>query len=610
MDGSNDFERTLGLYGTCTGTVPSGISLIRIVDPDLETPTCVELGACNLVMLVFIPVYMIILAFASGYLAMNLAMMLLVLCALIYLAILKLTNPGVKKRIVGRDRLRRIVVEKLYYNGKIITMAGCSTGVMPEAVLINDGRIQEVGSMDLLREKASANTEWVDLQGRCLMPSFIDSHSHIVMNGQMSCFADLSGCESFEDILSVLKEYMTAQNMGKDDVVLGYGYDHNFLKERCHPDKRILDKVSKEVPIMILHVSAHLGCINSAALALAGVNAETEDPKGGIIGRLNGSREPSGYVEEAGLAIVQSAIQNRMHLDITAVMANMQKVYIENGITTAQDGASTATDLLLLKQMADSQQLKIDVVAYPLIAANGAEIMDNYKKFDGTYENHLKIGGYKMILDGSPQGRSAWLSEPYIGERDGYRGYPAMDDCTVRKYVMQTITERRQLLAHCNGDEASEQFLNIYEECMADVGKGVELRPVMIHCQTVRNDQLDRMAKMHMIASIFIGHVWYWGDIHLKNLGMERGNHISPVKDAMDRGVIVDFHQDAPVTKPDMLHSVWCAVNRISRNGHVIGEEQKITAYEALKAVTINAAYQYFEEKEKGSIEVGKRAAE
>ncbi len=163
-------------------------------------------------------------------------------------------------------------------------------------------------------------------------------------------------------------------------------------------------------------------------------------------------------------------------------------------------------------------------------------------------------------------------------------------------------------MAHCNGDAASEQFLRLYDKVLKETGSTEELRPVMIHCQTVRNDQLDAMARFKMIASIFVGHVWYWGDIHMKNFGSVRGNHISPVRDAMDRGVTVNFHQDTPVTKPNMLHSVWCAVNRISRNGAVIGENQRISVYEALKAVTINAAYEYFEESSKGSIEAGKRA--
>lgn len=219
----------------------------------------------------------------------------------------------------------------------------------------------------------------------------------------------------------------------------------------------------------------------------------------------------------------------------------------------------------------------------------------------------MKIGGYKIILDGSPQGRSAWLSKPYIGGEGTENGYPYWEDEAVKGFVSQAVKEGRQILAHCNGDGASEQFLNAYEAAMAEKGKE-ELRPVMIHCQTVRKDQLKRMAKMGMIASMFVGHVWYWGDVHRKNLGEERGNSISPARDAIDQGVIVNFHQDTPVTKPDMLHSVWCSVNRVSLGGRVIGENQKISVYEALKAVTIHGAYEYFEEDEKGSIEEGKKA--
>src|SRR5699024_11836687 len=132
------------------------------------------------------------------------------------------------------------------------------------------------------------------------------------------------------------------------------------------------------------------------------------------------------------------------------------------------------------------------------------------------------------------------------------------------------------------------------------------LRPTMIHCQTVRNDQLDRMAELDMLPSIFVAHTYYWGDVHLKNLGEERGRRISPAKSAFDRGLIVNFHQDSPVVKPLMLYTVWCAVNRITRNGVLIGPKERVSVYEALKAVTINAAYAYFEEDIKGTLEEGK----
>lgn len=503
-------------------------------------------------------------------------------------------------------------MEQIYYNGRILTMeektAEDAVSKAPEAVLIRDGVIKALGALDEIEQKADADVYKTDLQGQCLMPSFIDSHGHFVMNGQMSVCADLSVCESYDDIIRTLKQYAENNKITKEDVVIGFGYDHNFLAEEGQPDKRVLDQVSREIPILAMHVSGHLACANSAALELAGIDGKTPDPSGGVIGRIGTGNEPSGYLEEAGMLAVQQAVASRAKIDFVEIIQGMQKTYIENGVTTVQDGATSKGDIKTLLAMSAGGQLKIDVVAYPLMPSGGRKIMEENPDICGKYCNRLKIGGYKLVLDGSPQGRSAWMTEPYSGGEEGYCGYPWMTDEEVQGYVRQAVEERRQLLVHCNGDAAGDQFLNAYEKAVEETKMEDDLRPVMIHCQTARNDQFDRMAKLKMIASVFVGHVWYWGDIHMKNFGPVRGNHISPVKDAMDRGLVVNFHQDAPVTKPDMLHSVWCAVNRISRKGAVIGEDQKISVYDALKAVTINAAYEYFEEDSKGTISAGKRA--
>lgn len=503
-------------------------------------------------------------------------------------------------------------METIYYNGHIITMAAENgeeeLNTMPEAVYIKNGMIFAMGKYDEIKKMATNRTRCVNLNGKCLMPSFIDSHSHAVMNGQMAMFADLSECKSFQDIEIVLKEYIKKKHITRKHAVLGFGYDHNFLIEGTHPDKRVLDKVSLEIPIFVLHISAHLACANSVALRMAGIDDKTQNPSGGKIGRIQGSDEPDGYLEEAGMTMVQSAISTKLKLDLKTILQGIQKIYMENGITTIQDGATTTRDFAVLKILSALKLLKVDVVSYPLLSAGGEQILRGSSKRVKRYIRRLKIGGYKLILDGSPQGRSAWMSEPYLGEEQSYCGYPWMETKEVEKYIKQAVEDEQQLLVHCNGDAASEQFLTVYEKVLREKNVSRCLRPVMIHCQTVRNDQLDRMSKLGMIASVFVGHVWYWGDVHKKNLGEERGNHISPVRDAIDRNVIVNFHQDTPITKPDMLHSIWCAVNRISRGGQVIGKEQKVSVYEAMKAVTINVAYQYFEENLKGTLEVGKCA--
>lgn len=500
-------------------------------------------------------------------------------------------------------------MEQLYYNGKIITMSEATDlGEKPkEAVLVRDGVIAAVGSVEELRQRAGQELKEIDLAGQCLMPAFVDAHSHMVMNGQMALCADLTECTSFQNIIDTLKSFLAGRK-GENAPLVGYGYDHNFLEEQRHPDRDVLDSVSEEIPILILHVSGHLACANSAALRLAGINAQTPDPAGGMIGRRPGGSEPDGYLEENAMIQLQKAAAGQIKFDFGTMVRGMQQIYIENGITTVQDGASTMQELQLLDQMAKAGQLQVDVVAYPLLTAEGRKVREQFADLSGNDGKRLKIGGYKLILDGSPQGRSAWMSEPYLGGEEGYCGYPWLSDEEAEKYIKMAVEDKQQLLVHCNGDAASGQFLELYEKVLKDTGSTEDLRPVMIHCQTVRNDQLDKMAELNMIASVFVGHVWYWGDIHLKNFGSVRGNHISPVKDALDRGVKVNFHQDTPVTKPDMLHSVWCAVNRLSRGGAVIGADQKISVYEALKAVTTGAAYEYFEEDSKGSIEPGKRA--
>ena len=503
-------------------------------------------------------------------------------------------------------------METIYYGGRIITMAE-STGEealakAPEAVLVKNGVIVAAGSYNELNRQLGRRAARVDLQGRCLMPGFIDPHGHAAMSGQMAMLCDLSGCGSFADIIAALKEYIAEKKITGRSAVMGFGYDHNFLAENAQPDKRVLDQVSKDIPIFILHVSAHLACANSAALALAGITAETEDPQGGVIGRIPETGEPSGYLEEAAMQLIQKSVVSRMKIDVKAMFGGVQRAYLENGVTTIQDGATTGRDFSLLRLMAALGLLKIDVVSYPLMPDGGTDLLKKNMKRVGRYSRRLKIGGYKLVLDGSPQGRSAWMSKPYLGGDPEYCAYPWMNDEKVYAYVRQAVAEGRQLLAHCNGDAASQQYLDAYEKALKDTGSKADLRPVMIHCQTVRNDQLDRMADINMIASIFIGHVWYWGDVHVRNFGAERGHHISPVKDALTRGLHVSFHQDPPVTKPDMLHSVWCAVNRMSRGGNIIGEDQKISVYEALRAVTVEGAYQYFEEDTKGTLTAGKRA--
>lgn len=496
-------------------------------------------------------------------------------------------------------------VEKLYYNGDIITME--SEKDEYEALVEKNGIIKALGRLDELKAEYP-EAEPVNLDGRTLMPAFIDPHGHISLAMQMVTKADLGDCTSMEQITQTIKKYIEDNDIKPGTLVMGYNYDHNILPGFKHPDKYVLDKATDKHPVIILNTSLHMCVVNSSMLELAGYVKGEKDPEGGHIGIDEATGEPDGYLEEAAMYKAFWKLQGAYE-DVDKCLEEVQKLYLSNGITTVQDGAASRKDVETFVKAGSEGRLDIDIVSYPVIDDGVEKIFSDYPEYVNKYQNHLKLGGYKMVLDGSPQGRSAYMTKPYEG-MDDYRGYPRFTDEKVYEFCKKAVDDGRQLLTHCNGDAAGDQLLSGYVRAVkeSDNPDKCDLRPVMIHCQTARDDQFDIMAEINMIASIFVGHVFYWGDIHVANMGEERGSRVSPVASAVRRGLCVNFHQDTPVTPPKMFHSVWTAVNRKTRSGRVIAPEQRIGVYEALKAVTINAAYEYFEEDKKGSLREGKCA--
>lgn len=495
----------------------------------------------------------------------------------------------------------------VYYNGPILTMEDA----MPEAEILieNNGKIAYVGNRN--DADIPSDATWIGLEGHTLMPAFIDGHSHFANTATFLQTVPLLDAESCADIVRLMQEAYDAKKADNIKSLIGMGYDHNFLEGNIHPTKEDLDKISTDIPIIAIHTSIHMGVANSKLLELAGITKDSGEIPGGFIARDPETNEPLGLLEEMAMHAALPYVGNVFAASNIESLDDAQNFYIQNGILTIQDGASISDSVSLIRQFADSGRLKCDVISYPCFTMDDApKIVNENKDCVNHYVNHFKIGGYKLVLDGSPQCKTAWMTKPYKGDDDNC-GYPWLSDDEVQNYIDKSLTDDLQLLCHCNGDAAGDQFLNIYEKCLAKYPTDAPqhaLRPTMIHCQTTRNDQLDKMAELNMIASIFVAHVNYWGDIHKKNLGDIRSSRISPAKDAINRDICITFHTDTPVVMPYMFHTVWAAVTRQTRNGQILGADQSIDVWEALKAVTINAAYGYFEENEKGSLKAGKIA--
>ena len=490
----------------------------------------------------------------------------------------------------------------LFTNGTIRTMERESPSA--QALLVRDGRVAAVGSLAAVEDQAGIDVRRVDLAGRTLLPSFLDAHSHFTAVANQFLQADLSGCRSWADIQNRIRDYIRRERVPAGQWVTAQGYDHNQLSECRHPDRACLDAAAPENPVVICHQSGHMGVFNTAALERLGVTGDTPCPAGGVIGQACGV--PTGYMEENAFLEFQKRVPMMPLEAFLGAYRKAQDLYASHGITTVQEGVLRRELVPLYQALLADGSLKLDVVAYgdeEGVAAARQAIPDSARRYQG----HFRLGGYKMFLDGSPQGRTAWLRQPYQGEA-AYRGYGTLTDAQVLDMVRRAGAEGVQLLAHCNGDAACAQYLAALETA---AGEGVDLaamRPVMIHAQLLGRDQLPAVKRLGVIPSFFVAHVYHWGDTHWENLGPGRADRISPAGAAAELGIPFTFHTDAPVIPPDLLETVWCAANRVTRSGRLLGAEERVDVHTALKAVTANAAFQYFEERDKGTLSPGKRA--
>ncbi|WP_317929459.1 amidohydrolase [Halioxenophilus sp. WMMB6] len=517
------------------------------------------------------------------------------------------------------DRSASTSADQIFYGSNIISMDESLPS--PEAVAIRGETIVYVGDKSGAQQWQGKNTRVVELGERALIPGFIDSHGHFLGVASIVNFVNASSppvgpAEKIDDILDLLRERIEAEQPGEDDWVIAYGYDDSLLAENRHPTRDDLDKVSKDIPIYMMHVSGHLGTANSAALAAAGIDENTQDPQGGVFRRYPGSNKPNGVVEEDA---THEVLGNEMFgslmnpLKLVATAEKTINYYASYGITTIQDGGTDYRAQKVMRILDWFTPMAMDFVGYQgaMDEEMALTIEELKEKIADGYQSHVRMGGVKMMIDGSPQGRTAWMTEPYTENPEGiegdYTAYPRTDPDAFKQKAIEFLRNGIPVICHANGDAAIDLLMDAVEEAFA----GEEIpdhRTVIIHAQVMRPDQVERAAKLKMVPSFFASHSFFWGDWHRKSFGEERAAHISPAKAALANGVPFTIHNDTPVVPPDMMRLMWAAVNRQTRSGYILGPEQRITPYQALYSVTQGGAYQYFEEDKKGSLTVGKQA--
>lgn len=498
---------------------------------------------------------------------------------------------------------------------KIITMDTSR----PEAthVAVRDGRILAVGD-------AGCADQWGDvvqddsLAHAVLMPGLIEGHAHM-MAGAMWQYAYCGyhdridpngalhkGMTDIDEVVSRLKDYATSLPDGEP--IVGWGLDPIFLRsERL--SRKHLDQISATRPIAIMFSNFHLMCVNSAALELAGYTRETNAE--GVVKSADGL--PTGELQEMAAMF---PVMRRLGIDFRglsqqpASIRSYGDVCKHAGVTTVTDLYSAMEDAdldsLLAVTGADDFHVRI-VPALGTVGFDPDEMAARALRLKSRSTDKLRLGAVKVMTDGSIQGWTARVKWPgYVGgQPNGIWNTPPETIFAITEAMQRAGV---QMHIHVNGDEASAVALDAIEAASRKF-PWAEARHVLQHCQMMGPDQFRKAAQLGVCTNIFSNHIWYFGDQHAElTIGNDRAERMDAVRSALDEGVRVAIHSDAPVTPMGPLFTAWCAVKRETMTGRVLGAEQRISVQEALYTITLGAAYTLKLDDEIGSIETGKKA--
>jgi predicted amidohydrolase YtcJ len=496
--------------------------------------------------------------------------------------------------------------DTLYANATIVSMD--ARGSVCEAVGVRDGRIVAVGTQAAVTESLRPGFAQIDLGGRTMLPGFYAAHDHFPEAGENELYqVDLNSppigtIRNMDGLVAALKRKAAATPAG--EWVLGWGYDDTLLAEARHPTRVDLDRVSTQHPIWVVHISGHLAVANSKALEIAGVTKATEQPRGGRIRLDDLTGDPNGVFEEAG-SLVGRHIPGYTAGQRQAAIRKAQAGYLAQGVTTTVIAGASAEALHDLDAAAASGALRLRIAA--LVAWRAADPMPTLR----ATPERIHLTGVKMLQDGSLQGYTGFLATPYYRQPEGkqdYRGYASRPREELIRMVSAFHQKGLRVAIHGNGDAAIDDILEAFAAAQKSAPRA-DARHRIEHCQTPREDQLVRMEQLGVSPSFFVAHVYYWGDRHRDIfLGPERAGRISPLASALRHHLRITLHNDTSVTPVNPLMLVWTAVNRITSSGKVLGQNEAICVMDALRSITSEAAWQNFEEQDRGSIEPGKLA--
>ena len=496
----------------------------------------------------------------------------------------------------------------LWYGGPIITMDG-GKPVSAEAVVERSGSIVFVGSEAAARAEAGKDAKLHDLHGAALLPGFVDAHSHFAIGLQTAGGLDLGDPQTGDTstaakLLAKVKQFGEQQPKGSWVVI--WKYDDSALAEKRHITRAELDAILPEHKVVLLHVSLHGLVANSAALEAAGLHDGMSPPEGGVM-PSDANGKLTGLVFEKAMMPVSAVLPQPTAEMRLAALDRVQMLYAREGFTWAQDGATTPGDLTFLTSPEAQQRLRIDLALLPFAMTTLDTILQNPAYVPGARFGRVKLQGIKFTLDGSPQARTAYFTRDYaLGAPDGshpWHGQPIVRDAEFQALLRKVHDRGWQIFVHANGDAAIDMAVRGFDA--VGIKASQDRRPIVIHSQFMRPDQLPEYKRIGVGPAYFSNHTYYFADTHRRNFPREVVDFISPFAASRAIGLIPSNHSDFPVTPLNSRFQIWTAMARTSQSGVISGADQRETIWHALQDMTTGPAWQVFEENRRGRIKPG-----
>jgi predicted amidohydrolase YtcJ len=495
--------------------------------------------------------------------------------------------------------LERTEPDLVLYNGKFWTVD--SQNQRAQAVAISDSRFLAVGSNEEVLNLASTRSRKIDLAGKCVLPGFIDAHSHPAVSGRSHLRQVDCDLRSIKAIQSALRERAAKTPPGQ--WVLGFKYDDTKTSDGRMLTLKDLDEAVPDHPVLVNHRGGHENFVNSLALKMAKIDDNTPDPSGGKFDRDSSGHLNGRIIERAAAPfhkIIPSAYSRD---DYREGVKLISKMMTKTGITSVGDALGSPEDLQAYQDARDSGDLLMRV--YCFIGWGSIDRMIASGVRTGFGDEWVRVGGMKQVADGAISGRTARLSQPYIGSPNDYGTFSATEE-ELYEYGRKAYAAGWQLGTHANGDVAIERVLNVYERLNREIPRK-DPRFRIEHCTLINDSIIQRMKALNAIPTPFSTYVYYHGE-KMQYYGKERLEHMFALRTFLDAGLRPTQASDYPPGEFPPMMALQSEVTRTDMKGNVWGPSQRVSVEEAIRVGTIHGAHASYEEKLKGSIEPGKLA--